>query len=174
MFLFLNVFFILKLHAHTEWHIVNSIDNVLYCQFVCCWFCSFWDFLWIFFVFFSPHATTVLWNRERKFSICFHCLEQEKKKSIIQFGCLLHKRTMTLVELFLSYFSHRDHPCCLTFWREFVFYLFQICGTHTLVPYFYTCRVKRRVHLPIFMESYCELLCRYVQVVFSAKIFCTI
>lgn len=86
MFLFLNVFFILKLHAHTEWHIVNSIDNVLYCQFVCCWFCSFWVFLWICFVFFSPHATTVLWNRERKFSVCFHCLEQEKKNQLFSLG----------------------------------------------------------------------------------------
>lgn len=41
MFLFLKMIFILKLHAHTEWHIVDSVDNVLYCQFDCCWFCVF-------------------------------------------------------------------------------------------------------------------------------------
>lgn len=97
MFLFLKMIFILKLHAHTEWHIVDSVDNVLYCQFDCCWFCvfvlGFLCFGGVFLVFifgfgfvvvgvlflclgfFSLHATAVLLNGVREYSICFHCLE---------------------------------------------------------------------------------------------------
>lgn len=133
MFLFLKLFFILKLHAHTEWHIINSVDNVLYCQFVCfvCWFEVF------VFVSFPPRATAVLWNGEREFSVCFHCLVQwKKKKKLFSLVLFCIRKLLTLCSCFFLFLAQRSYLLFHILEEVYLLFIINKLETQNLITFF--------------------------------------
>lgn len=157
------MYFILKLSAHMEWHIVNCVDNVLYCHFDCCCFCLFvlgflgGSFCAGFWVSFS--------------STCYCCFMKWGKgiSSLLPLSWTRKKIQLYSLRLFCIRKQWMLYSCFFLFLATEISlshilkdYLFQNFVTQILFTCFCTWRVKRSAYLPRFMESYCELLCRYV------------